>query len=353
MIIGTNNAGRKEISMTLQAHHNFGYPPGLPGVDAATLREVPLNEINVPLSESIAPRAEPDIVLLLSPVSRFSPRTRYRIGGLTVDCDVPLDVLAPFTLDRNEHPMDYRVSTRLPTGTTPVFKDECWIGGSMHTLECDANAQQTHLRVPGLDDLVVHRGRPTFIRRVGTSTSTDVVLGPGLIFALALQGVFTLHASAALTADGGGIVGFLGASGSGKSTLAAAFGNLRAADDILPIGWELGGVVAYPHYPQLKLPPQAQWTTPREPKMPVRAFFFLHPTGPADPVRCKALTATEAVVALVRNTVAARLFSGDLLDHHLSACADFALNLRTFSLEVPHDLSRLPEVQAAIESHLP
>lgn len=293
-----------------------------------------------------------DIVLLLAAIARPAPRPRYRVGGLIVESDVAIEALAPFALERHEDAQEVRISTRPPVGTQRIFQGEIWIGGEMRPLECEANSQQTRLRVPGLDDLVLYRGRPTFVRRIGPSRGDDVAIGPGLLYAMAEHGVFALHASAALSPDGVGVVAFLGPSGCGKSTLAQAFGAARVADDILPIGWELGGVETYPHYPQLKLEPGAQWDVSRPSKLRLRALFVLEPKAPEAAPRATRLTPTAAVVALVRNTVAARLFSGELLDRHLSACADFALNLPAYALEVPHALARLPEVKALVESEL-
>ena len=88
------------------------------------------------------------------------------------------------------------------------------------------------------------------------------MLGPVLLLALALQGRWGLHASAA--AHGAGVFRFLGESGVGKSTLAAglAGGWQPLADDLLPIRLPPSGPRILPRYPQLKV--AEQWA-PRLP----------------------------------------------------------------------------------------
>lgn len=276
------------------------------------------------------------------------PGLWYRLGGLAIESDLGLADLAPFATGMQEDVIERRVSTRPPPGARKIFNGETWLGGRERLVECEGSDDQFRVRVPALDDLVVHFGHPTLIRRIGRASGDDAVIGPALLLAFAHQGVYALHASAAR--DGDGLMAFLGASGAGKSTLAEAYGADRVADDILPVGWELGGVVAYPHYPQQKLPASRQWGLRQASLLPVRRIFLLEPAPPDAPVSITRASATTAVLALIRNSVASRLFSGNLLDRHLSACADYALRVPVYQLKVPRDLTRLPEVKAAIQN---
>ena len=75
-----------------------------------------------------------------------------------------------------------------------------------------------------------------------TRLEREVILGPALVLALALRGIWSLHASAAMFQDQTTV--FLGESGQGKSTLAAYLSNSPGwrlvADDILPVKIDAG-----------------------------------------------------------------------------------------------------------------
>jgi len=109
----------------------------------------------------------------------------------------------------------------------------------------------------------------------------EVVLGPGIMIALALRGTFTLHASACAVGDR--VVLFVGDSGAGKSTLAAHLGRAedgftRLVDDVLPI--ELGtgrAPIARIDYPQLKLPPDEQPWLLEQQEWPIHAICVVLP----------------------------------------------------------------------------
>jgi hypothetical protein len=108
----------------------------------------------------------------------------------------------------------------------------------------------------------------------------EILQGPALVLAFSMRAKWCLHASAArLQQDK--TIAFLGESGYGKSTLAGHLGRSgwqRVADDILPVTLEDERVLAWPHFPQLKLPeeaaarpfparkPAARYTLPGQPR---------------------------------------------------------------------------------------
>jgi hypothetical protein len=164
-------------------------------------------------------------------------------------------------------------------------------------------------------------------------------LGAPLALALAPRGVHLLHASA--VAGPAGALALVGDSGAGKSTLAAAAvshpeaGLERLADDILPV--RLGGAPrALPSYPQLKLAEGARSPAgARFPVLPLLALFEVeHGAGRAEPELVR-LPPAAAVAALVRATVAARLFDEELLGGHFAAAAAAAEILPVYRLRFP------------------
>ncbi len=141
---------------------------------------------------------------------------------------------------------------------------------------------------------------------------------------------------------------FLGESGRGKSTLAAALaagGWRRLADDVAVIEPGGAGAELLPAFPQLKLPPAAQPAGGPE-RLPLAALFVL---AGGDEVTVSPLAPAAALAALVRHTVAARLFDEDLLVRQLADLGRVAAGVPAYELVVPHRRELLPAVRETVE----
>ncbi|MCL4837235.1 MAG: hypothetical protein KJ058_04630 [Thermoanaerobaculia bacterium] len=182
------------------------------------------------------------------------------------------------------------------------------------------------------------------------------MLGPGLVLALALQGTWCLHASAAVRE--GQAVAFLGESGVGKSTLAAHLGgSLQSgwhlvADDILPVTAGEGGAFAWPRFPQRKLPADAQPGAALPERLPLAAICDLVPAAPEAAPAAERLPEAAAATALLRQTAGARLFDAALLEAHLAFAAELAARVPVYRLAVPRRLEALGEVRRCVEELL-
>lgn len=213
--------------------------------------------------------------------------------------------------------------------------------------------------------LIRREGRIERIRSDGSSLDTgpdappwtdddrELLLGPGLVLALALQGTWCLHASAAVR--GGAVVAFLGESGAGKSTLAAHLGGCLqegwhlVADDILPVTEGEDGAWAWPRFPQRKLPPEAQPGPALPERLPLALVCDLLPAAPEAAPAAEWLPEAAAATALLRQTAGARLFDAELLEAHLAFAAALAARVPVCRLAVPRRLEALPAVREAIE----
>lgn len=270
-------------------------------------------------------------------------------------CSVPLASLAPFRAgDRGGSP---------PWGPDPapgaspapgrlVYRGPAWIGLEWRQVECQESEAGYAVEIDGVGVVQVAPdgsragleldGEPS--RSPSRSVVEEAALGPALTLALALRGIFCLHASAVVSPTGELLL-FAGLSGSGKSTLArlvdAAAGWARAADDIVPLAWSAGGVQALPRFPQLKLAPDAQPGAALPERMPVARIFTLVPGAPEKAVEVRPLGAREAAVALLRHTATARLFDRVLLERHLEACSRIGSSGDVAELTVPWT-GRLP-----------
>jgi hypothetical protein len=168
---------------------------------------------------------------------------------------------------------------------------------------------------------------------------------------LALQGVFCLHASAVLIK--GRAVLFIGESGVGKSSLATYGEQIgawrRVSDDVTAAAKDFD---VLPHFPQLKLPPEAQAGLDVPESLPLAAIYLLNvPEDAGAPVYVQAMSERESVAALVRHTVAARVFNGALLVRHLDYCTALAHTIDVMKVIYPHRREAIAELtQTVIEA---
>lgn len=167
----------------------------------------------------------------------------------------------------------------------------------------------------------------------------EALSGPVLVFALALRGFFSLHASAVALRDAGDrLIAFVGPSGAGKSTLAAVLAArgpwVRVSDDVLPAGLtEEPSPVALTEFPQPKLAATARPAASLPESLPLAAVCVLRP--PTGEVRLAPMPVPEAALTLIRHTLGTRLFGPDLLRRHLDSCADLAVAVPVVRLSYP------------------
>ena len=292
-----------------------------------------------------------DIWLSLAGGGRI--RHQYEVAGLRLGCDLPLGPLEPFAVPGRPIPMPRGAATA-GAGETLVYRGPGWVGGRLLPVECSSGGAGYRLQIAGADELRVSADGRRIDRRPpldGPDVDAAVaaaVLGPCLALALALRGIYCLHASA--TQAAGRAVALTGESGSGKSTLAAALAAAsearRMGDDVLPLRLAAGRVQALPRFPQPGLPAAEQWRAPAPAEVELAAVYLLEPG--AERVATDRLSRREATLALVRQTVAARLFAAELQARHLDACAELALRLPAHRLRFPRRRSALPAMTAAI-----
>lgn len=184
-------------------------------------------------------------------------------------------------------------------------------------------------------------------------------------------GILALHASAVVI--GGVGVAFIGSRGSGKSTLAAAFharGYSFVTDDVCPITWEDGPMIAG-GVPYLKLTGPARaalgvegarWGTAEEDAgrdrillrqeapepVPLRRVYLLQADAGSDAPIVLPLSPPRAIDALLTHTYRRQYLPGLGLEAmQFSACARLAA-VGVRSLRFPRGLAALSEVAALI-----
>lgn len=233
-----------------------------------------------------------------------------------------------------------------------------WLANATREVRAGWDERGCALDVAGVGAFFVpHGGGPPQTARVASGANDDEVmqalLGPAKILALALRGVFCLHASAAARA--GRAVACVGQSGQGKSTLAAYLrgaGWARLADDILPVRVAAhGGFEVMPDFPQLKLPQTEQDELAAQTPAPLGAICGLRTAadGSAIPVMMP-LSASETMTLALRHTVAAQLFDGALMRQHFAFAHALGAGVAGYSLSYARAREALPLVDILLGS---
>lgn len=287
-------------------------------------------------------------------------RRVYRLAEQLVSVDTPLPEIEAFEI-------------RDPRGTRPapavgpdpadgarqiVFRGPAELGRRWRHLECSWGSAGYEVDVEGVGRFGVARdggwiSLADAAQPEDSAGLAETVLGPMMIVALALRGVWCLHASA-VELDGEAVA-FVGESGAGKSTLARALPELSpafrcAADDVLPVTLEAGPPRVLPHFPQLKYGPDRQPGPGVPASLPLAAIYLLEPVAAAAEAAVEGLAGYAAALALVRHTVAARLFTADLLRRHVELCAGLASRVPVRRLLYPRRWATLPRIEELLRA---
>lgn len=283
---------------------------------------------------------------------------RYRLAGREIAFDQSLALAAPFFV--GFEPLDLVTNPpgnlQKPT-TPPQIQTEGWLVDRTSVVALSYDASGYWLSFPE-DGLVwVAPGGETIVgSHLAVLNNTDsrqqaILVGPPLVFALALQGTWCLHASA--VEHDGKVVAFVGDSGTGKSTLAKFLGKQPgwhlAADDILPVRWENGKLLVWPRFPQLKIPVDSQPSVALAEALPLVALNVLDDQPDISSTRLEPL---ESTLALLGGTAATRLFPPSLLASHLDFCSLAGKSVPVRNLAYPRRYDALLDVARRVLADL-
>ena len=220
-------------------------------------------------------------------------------------------------------------------------------------------------------------GRVFCVPVPGTSPQAvrDLYLNQVMPLIRGQQGEIVVHASAAAVA--GEALGFAGATGRGKSTLAAAFASAGMpflSDDGLSVHQEESGYAARPNRPSFRLwqdseaivlgsempeeyeddksRVEASPALPFQPEpLPLRAMYFLGAGDSAEPSITE-LPALDIVAELMNHTFFLDAEDRSRMKRHLDVLTRLAEAVPGYALDFPRDYERLPDVIAAVSSHM-
>jgi hypothetical protein len=288
--------------------------------------------------------------------------TSYRLAGQKFHFPGPLPEAAPFENTRNGKGTAEQAIPGVAPGLLHnklIARTEGWVANAQRVVETWSAPAGLLVKVAGGSDFTISPdGREIQCASQGqddgelSETDRQILLGPVLVLALALRGMWSLHASAAIYKDA--LILFLGESGQGKSTLAGYLakeaGWHLAADDILPVTIGSNGVVAWPRFPQLKLPVESQPGLGLPEQLSISKVCVLSDAEVDELPALERLPASQAVQAFLGHTAGTRLFAPDLLSKHLAFCSQAAGRVPVYRLVYPHRREILPIAKGMLEN---
>lgn len=283
----------------------------------------------------------------------------YRLAGQEIYCSCPVQELES---SENNGYKQRTAEQAVPFIAHPFIENKLisrtrgLVGGAQHLVEVYDLLPGFLLKVSGGDEFYVTSQGDAIVKahpqKALSQLDREIITGPALVLALALQDVWSLHASAAINKET--TIVFLGESGDGKSTLAAYMaqnaGWRLVADDILPVTVDSSGVLAWPRFPQLKLPLASQPGPHLPEQLPLGKIVLLSPAGMDAAPAVQLLPVGEAVKVLLSHTAGTRLFDPDLLGRHLAFCTRSAEQVPVYRLAYPHRREALPVIKEILEN---
>lgn len=293
--------------------------------------------------------APPDVVLTLeSPPLTPAPAGAPLAGlHLRANRSVPgLPALRPSPIALSEVPPAAGFVRGAPLPGSPF---DALLGEYSTRITCLSAPLGITVRATGFGEVFVSGSGSSVRWRPGDDDARqrpELILGPGLLLALAFRGTFCLHASSVLAP--GGAVLFAGESGAGKSTLAARLAARhhlpRLTDDLTPFAATSSGALVLPHYPQLKLPSESQYPASAPPRLPLARLYLLAESDPDGPVLEESVSPARAALEVCRLAVASRLFTAPLTTALLHASAALVENVPVRRLLYPKRPAAIAEV---------
>ncbi len=276
----------------------------------------------------------------------------YCLAGQVINFSNPVPEIEPYLITGTEGNLS--VPVIVPPAQALICRTTGWVGEADRQVKIWSASYGMIVKVEGEASFYIAPGGGSIVRGDGVAEMTaldrEILLGPALVLALALREVWCLHASAAMYKEK--VIVFLGESGQGKSTLAtylAGAGWQLVSDDILPLTGDPSGVQSWPHFPQLKLPPESQPGLHLPEQLPLGKICLLFPSGKDDTPAVQLLPSGEAVKVLLAHTAGARLFGSYLLSRHLEFCARSAEQVPAYRLAYHHRRDVLPLIKRILE----
>ncbi len=276
--------------------------------------------------------------------------SQSEISGLSVFAEGPASSEFSALLDAYEEPA-------LPSreGAVAHYRGQAYFEGRLRTVAYRRRGRLGQLNVDTVPTcLVDFEGSHIHILNdepLGTGLNFEVVTGPALVLLLAQFDVYCLHAGCVDTKVGR--IGIMAESGVGKSTLSAHAGDNwnQVSDDIMPFSFSGGErPVVIPAFPQLKL---ENMVVENFPQLAGSLDYLIRLTPKITTnIEFSLLPRIDAMLQIIRHTVAAKLFDDRNLQTHASFARHVSSSVPVVEVSYPRDLEQLPDLRESIVEYL-
>jgi len=226
------------------------------------------------------------------------------------------------------------------------FRQVCyWRSGKRAQIDvdgvpvCQIDYNESHIHVLNCEPL-------------GVGLNLELIIGPALVLLLTQHQTYCMHAGSVDTPIGR--IGIIAESGAGKSTLSAhASGEWsQVTDDIMPImvNEANGTIDVLPDFPQLKLSKHVVIDAPKERKI-LDCLLRINP-NPSDRISFTVLPRVQAMLQVVRHTVAAKLFDTKVLHQHANFAKKVSISVPVIEVSYPRELEQLEGLRSEIIAYL-
>lgn len=183
----------------------------------------------------------------------------------------------------------------------------------------------------------------------GDQLNLEVLLGPAMTLLLLKRGIYCLHAGVAKTSIG--TIGLIAESGVGKSTLSQHMDSSWAqiADDVVPVVRD-DKQFNMLDFPQLKLNNNCAVYTESQP-IKLDYLVRLEPV-PTKKIKFEKMPRAEALLQIIRHTVAAKLFNRDQMKAHASFARKLSGAVPVVSVSYPRDINKIGKLRSKIIDYL-
>jgi hypothetical protein len=187
---------------------------------------------------------------------------------------------------------------------------------------------------------------------LGVGLNLEIITGPALVLLLNQQQIYCMHAGAVDTPVGR--IGIVAESGAGKSTLSRHLDPhwSQVSDDIMPlsISKKESAILVLPDFPQLKMPNNSVTDAPKM-KQQLDYLLRVDPVPSVD-IHFDVLPRTQAMLQVVRHTVAAKLFDTNTLQQHAEFAKTVTSCVPVIQISYPRDMEQLSNVRSSIIEYL-
>lgn len=176
----------------------------------------------------------------------------------------------------------------------------------------------------------------------------DSLLGPVIIFSLAMGNTFCIHSSC--VKYGNSAILLIGKSGKGKSTISKFLhGNSSLSfehltDDITPIMQHNDQYYVLPHFPQLKLKPDERYSKDKPGMIKLARIYLLDKNTNRKSVIISPMNTSLQLRSLIEYTIASLLFDKKINSQHLKFCSDIIDSIQIKRLSYPDNTQKLDDI---------